>query len=171
MKRIEIKMTDETYSSLVWVLWEWFTWKKIVEYILTSPLCADSQLKDVTAKYESLKKSSAKLKDIVDGIDDIKKMLQQWTPRSIVWGANVFAWWWSIYNSDILAVVAITKEWVPYIKNNLKKQRDLFLLEVLAYESGKQWQNDFENSCEARQLSIFMPVYEDKSLFNVLRVK
>ena len=60
---------------------------------------------------------------------------------------------------------------MPYIKNNLKKQRDVFLLEVLAYESGKQWQTDFENSCDARQLSVFIPVYEDKQLFNVLRGK
>ena len=173
MKRIEIKMTDETYTSIVWVLWEWFTWKKIVEYILnnTTAWCDDNQLEEVTAKYEALKKTQTRLQDIVDGIDDIKKMLQQWTPKASVWGAKVIAWGGSIYNNDILAVVAITKEWVPYIKNNLKKQRDIFLLEVLAYESGKQWQNDFENSCDARQLSMFIPVYEDKSLFNVLRGK
>jgi len=104
MKTIWIKVSDEVNQKLTEILWEWFTWKDITNYILnaTIPWCKDGELEEVIAKYEALKKTQTRLQDIVGGIDDIKKMLQQWTPKVIAWGANVFAWWGSIYSNLLL---------------------------------------------------------------------
>jgi hypothetical protein len=167
MKRIEIKMTDETYSSLVWVLWEWFTWKKIVEYILNTNTWY--QLEEITAKYEALKKTQTKLQDIVDSIADIKNMLL-WNNNIVANNISQQVLW--EYSKEDMLIISKTKEWVPYINNNLINLWNEFKIQVSGYESWKINIEDFEAWCEKRQLSMFLPTYrKNKPLFEYLLSK